>query len=101
MLMISNFQISLGLQVLRERSKMSPQDLAITAGLPPDEVSRIEAGEIGLDYLTAARLTQVLRVGLAEIATAAHALDPKMVRDRYEQMSARSHGSQGQIALFT
>lgn len=90
MLMISNFQISLGLQVLRERCKFSPQDLSVNAGLPPDEVSRIEAGEIGLDYLTAARLTQVLKVSLAEIALAAHALDPAMVKDRYEQMVAHA-----------
>ena len=90
MLMISNFQISLALQVLRERSRYSPQALAVSAGLPPDQVSRIEAGEIGLDYLTAARLTQVLQIGLADIAVAAHALDPAMVKHRYEQASARS-----------
>jgi hypothetical protein len=93
MLMISHFQISLGLQVLRERCQLSPQDLSVHAGLPPDEVSRIEAGEIGLDYLTAARLTQVLRVGLAEIAIASHALDPALVKERYEQMVARSRAS--------
>ena len=93
MLMIANFQISLGLQVLRERCAFSPQDLSLNAGLPPDEVSRIEAGEIGLDYLTAARLTQVLRVGLAEIAIAAHTLDPALVSERYQQMVARSRAS--------
>jgi transcriptional regulator with XRE-family HTH domain len=90
MLMISDFQISLALQVLRERRKFSPQDLALSAGLPPDEVSRIEAGEIGLGYLTAARLAQVLQVGLADIAVAAHALDPEMVRRRYEELAARA-----------
>jgi transcriptional regulator with XRE-family HTH domain len=90
MLMISHFQISLGLQVLRERSKLSPLDLATRAGLPPNEVTRIEAGEIGLDYLTAIRLAQVLRIGLAEIAIAAHALDPAMVKERYDEALARS-----------
>lgn len=90
MLMISNFQISLALQVVRERSEYSSQGLSVRAGLPPDEVSRIEAGEIGLDYLTAARLTQVLCVSLAEIATTAHALDPAMVKNRYDQMFERS-----------
>jgi len=86
MLMISHFQISLGLQVLRERSKLSPLDLATRAGLPPNEVTRIEAGEIGLDYLTAIRLAQVL----AEIAIAAHALDPTMLKERYDEALARS-----------
>ena len=71
------------------------------AGLPPDEVSRIEAGEIGLDYLTAARLTQVLRVGLAEIAIAAHALDPATVKERYELVLARSRVAHGTNGLAT
>lgn len=93
MLMIANFQISLALQVVRERSEYSSQALSVRAGLPPDEVGRIEAGEIGLDYLTAARLTQVLRVSLAEIATTANALDPAMVTNRYEQMLERSRMS--------
>jgi len=93
MIMISNFQISLGLQALRERCRVSPQDLSVRAGLPPDEVSRIEAGEIGLDYLTATRLTQVLRVSLAEIANTAHTLDPVTVRERYEQMTTRSRNA--------
>lgn len=93
MLMISDFQISLALQVLRERRKFSAQDLALQAGLPLDEVSRIEAGEIGLGYLTAARLTQVLQVGLADIALAAHALDPEMVRMRYEELMARTRSA--------
>jgi transcriptional regulator with XRE-family HTH domain len=88
MLMISHFQISLALQVLRERSQLSARDLAVQAGLPPDEVLRIEAGETGLDYLTAMRLTQVLRVNLADIAITAHALDPLLVRDRYRQVAA-------------
>lgn len=88
MLMISQFQICLGLQALRERRRFSEQDLAIKAGLPPDEVKRIEAGETGLDYLTAARLTQVLGVGLADIAVAAYGLDPLMVKKRYEEMAA-------------
>lgn len=88
MLMISHFQISLALQVLRERGQMPARDLAVQAGLPPDEVVRIEAGEIGLDYLTAARLAQVLRIGLADIAITAHALDPVLVKDRYRQVLA-------------
>ena len=88
MLMISHFQISVALQVLRERSRLSAHELAVQAGLPPDEVVRIEAGEISLDYLVAARLTQVLRVSLADIATTAHALDPMLVNDRYKQLLA-------------
>lgn len=88
MLTISNFQISLALQAVRERCKFSAEALALLAGLAPNEFSRIEAGEIVLDYLTDARLTQVLQVSLAEIALAAHALDPAMVRGRYEQMAA-------------
>lgn len=90
MISISNFQISLALQALRERSTLSPQDLAVRAGLPSDEVSRIEAGEIGLEYLTAARLAQVLQVGLADIAIAAHALSPALVKCKYDEMSTRS-----------
>lgn len=90
MVMISDFQISLALQALRERRKVSAHDLALSAGLPPDEVIRIEAGEIGLGYLTAARLTQVLQVSLADIALTAHALDPDMVRRRYEEVAMRS-----------
>lgn len=90
MISISNFQISLALQALRERSTLSPQDLAMRAGLPSDEVSRIEAGEIGLEYLTAARLAQVLQVGLADIAIAAHALSPAFVKRKYDQMSMHS-----------
>lgn len=86
MLTMSNFQISLALQAVRERCKLPAEDLALLAGLAPNEVSRIEAGEIVLDYLTAVRLTQVLQIGLAEIALAAHALDPAMVKERYEQM---------------
>ena len=90
MISISNFQISLALQALRERSTLSPQDLAVRAGLPSDEVSRIEAGEIALEYLTAARLAQVLQVGLADIAIAAHALSPALVMRKYDQMRKRS-----------
>jgi len=97
--MNANFHISLALQVLRERSKLSPQDLATSAGLPPDEVSRIEAGEIGLDYLTAARLTQVMRISLAEIALAAHALDPALVKSRYEEMAAREREAHPEAGL--
>jgi transcriptional regulator with XRE-family HTH domain len=88
MLTISNFQISLALHAVRERCKFSAETLGLLAGLAPDVVSRIEAGEIALDYLTAARLTQALQVSLAEIALAAHALDPAMVRGRYVQMAA-------------
>ena len=93
MLMISQFQICLGLQVLRERRQLSALALALNAGLPPDEVRRIEAGEISLDYLTAARLTQVLEVSLADIAVVAYGLDPSMVEDRYEEMAARLRAS--------
>jgi len=53
-------------------------------------MGRILSGEIGLDYLTAARLTQVLRVSLAEIATTAYALDAAMVKNRYDRMLERS-----------
>ena len=88
MLTIFNFQISLALQVVRERCMFSDEALSLLAGLAPNEVSRIETGEIALDYLTAARLSQVLQVSLAEIALAAHALDPAVVRSRYEQMAA-------------
>lgn len=87
MLMIADFHISLALQELRERRKYSARDLSLSAGLPADEVSRIEAGEIGLAYLTAARVTQVLQVSLADIALTAHALDPDMVRRRYEELA--------------
>jgi transcriptional regulator with XRE-family HTH domain len=89
MLMISQFQICMGVQVLRERCRLSAQDLAVKAGLPSNEVSRIEAGEIRLDYLTAARLTQVLGVNLADIAVVANRLAPALVKDRYEEMTAR------------
>ncbi|MFC5512836.1 helix-turn-helix domain-containing protein [Massilia jejuensis] len=89
MLTISQFQICMGLQVLRERRHFTAQDLSIQAGLPSGEVSRIEAGEVGLDYLTAARLTQVLGVNLADIAVAAYRLDSAMVEDRYREMAAR------------
>lgn len=84
---IADFQISLALQALRERRKFSARDLSLSAVLPVDDVSRIEAGEIGLGYLTAARLTQVLQVSLADIALTAHALDPDMVRRRYEELA--------------
>jgi predicted transcriptional regulator len=83
------FSISLTLQVIRERSGYTSRELARSAGLSPEVMCRIEAGAIGPDYLTVARLTQVLRVSLAEIATAAHALDPAMVKDYYDQMVAR------------
>jgi hypothetical protein len=43
MLTISNFQISLVLQAVRERCKFSAEVLALLAGLAPNEVSRIEA----------------------------------------------------------
>jgi hypothetical protein len=90
LLMIANFRFRWHLEGIRERSGYSSQELAINAGLPPAEGRRIQAGEIGLEYLTGARLAQVLRVSLAAIVTAAHALDPAMVRDRYGQMVARS-----------
>ena len=89
MLTISQFQICMGLQVLRERRRLTAQDLAIEAGLPSDEVSRIESGEVSLDYLTAARLTQVLAVNLADIAVVAYRLDSAMVEDRYREMATR------------
>lgn len=89
MLTISQFQICIGLQVLREHCLFSAQELAIKAGLPSDEVSRIEAGEVSLDYLTAARLTQVLGANLADIAVVAHRLDSTMVLERYREMAAR------------
>jgi len=79
----------MGLQVLREHGLFTAQELAIKAGLPSDEVSRIEAGEVSLDYLTAARLTQVLGVNLADIAVVAYRLDSTMVLDRYREMAAR------------
>ena len=93
MLMLANFQISLALQVLRERSGISAEDLNARAGLPPGEVARIEAGETGLDYLTAARLTNALRIGLAEIAITAHALDPATVKLRYEDCCVLARAS--------
>jgi hypothetical protein len=89
MLTISQFQICMGLQVLRERRHFTAQDLSIKAGLPSDEVSRIEAGEVGLDYLTAARLTQILGANLADIPVVAYRLDSAMVEDRYREMAAR------------
>lgn len=89
MLTISQFQICMGLQVLREHCLVGAQELAIKAGLPSDEVSRIEAGEVSLDYLTAARLTQVLGANLADIAVVAHRLDSTMVLERYREMAAR------------
>jgi transcriptional regulator with XRE-family HTH domain len=85
--MIADFQVSLALQALRERRKYSARDLSLSAGLPADEVSRIEAGKIGLGYFTAARLSQVLQVSLADIALTAHARDPDMVRRRYEELA--------------
>ena len=88
MLTISQFQICMGLQVLRERRLFTAQDLSIRAGLPSHEVSRIEAGEVSLNYLTAARLTQVLGANLADIAVAAYKLDSAMVENRYREMAA-------------
>ena len=93
MLMISQFQICMGVQILRERCRLSAQDLAVKAGLPSNEVSRIEAGEIRLDYLTAARLTQVLGVNLADIAVVANRLDPALVKNRYDEMTARARAA--------
>ena len=93
MVMLSNFQIALALQILRERNGISAEDLNSCAGLAPGEVGRIEGGEIGLDYLTAARLTNVLHVALAEIATTAYALDPVLVTHRYEQFRALNRKS--------
>ena len=95
--MTSNLQIAMALRVLRERSKLSPYDLSVSAGLPPDEVSRIESGELSLDYLTAARLTQVLRIGLAEIAVAAYALDAALVKDHFKQGLGTHRATQPQV----
>jgi transcriptional regulator with XRE-family HTH domain len=81
--MTPNLHISMALQVLRERGKLSPDELSVSAGLPPGAVSRIESGEMSLDYLTATRLTQVLRINLAEIAVTAHGLDHGMVAEHF------------------
>lgn len=86
--MTSNLHISMALQVLRERSKLLPHELSSSAGLPPDAVSRIESGEVSLDYLTAARLTQVLRVSLAEIAVTAYGLDHAVVAEHFKNTAA-------------
>ena len=79
----------MALQLLRERSNLSASELSANAGLPSDAVSRIESGEVGLDYLTAARLTQVLGVSLAQIALTAHGLDAASVADHFNHGVAR------------
>lgn len=87
MVTFSHFQISLAVEMLRERSGLSQNELVSRAGLPPDQIKQIEAGELSLDYLTATRVAQVLGISLAEIAITAHEFNPVKARHRYEQLA--------------
>lgn len=89
MLTLANYQISIALKVVRERCSFSAEELESLAGLPQNAVTSIESGEMGLDYLTAARLTNVMRVGLAEIAVTSFSLDPLLVQEKHRQMVER------------
>ena len=84
MVLFAHFHMALGLRALRIRQGVSASDLCKAAGLPQGDVNRIERGQFILDYLTAARLTNALAVGLAEIAVSAHQIDFARVKHEFD-----------------
>lgn len=98
MVPIAHFHLALGLRALRERSLVAADTLCEQAGLPVGYVDRIERGEIILDYLTAARLTNALDVGLAEIAVTAHQIGYEAVKGNYEREAGLKIGGAGEEA---
>lgn len=87
MVLFAHFHMALGLRALRIRQGVSAWDLCEAAGLPQGEVDRIERGQSVLDYLTAARLTNALGVGLAEIAVSAHQIDFARVKREFDLLA--------------
>jgi transcriptional regulator with XRE-family HTH domain len=87
MVPLAHFHLALGLRALRTSRSVAAEALSQEAGLSAGEVDRIERGEIALDYLTAARLTNALNVGIAEIAVSAHQITFEALKRAYDRQA--------------
>ena len=87
-------QIALGMAIrsIREKQNMSAKELSLAAGLPDYTVSRIENGNMRLEFATAAKITSALGVGMDALAAMAIKLTPKDVivqREKLQEIRAQ------------
>lgn len=88
--MTESIKYALALKALREARGLGARELSVLAGLPDYTVSRIETGKLGLDFITAYKLTQPLGVTLDTLASTANALPAELVAQELALVEARN-----------
>lgn len=85
-----SIKYALALKALREERGLTALELSMQAGVSSYKVSRIETGKLGLDFITAYKLSQPLGVTLNTWALAADALPCAVLEQELALIQARA-----------